>query len=458
MKSLYSYFKRTTRWSSIFLVLGIFLIGFSATRCGNKKITEAELPELDAIDYDALRRYVSSDTPPSDTLKLPGMTVWYIGQGKITDERVIEPNPDSVRDLQIREIQNPQEPEIGKAETNSQKWIFFNAENQQEFEIEFSGDLLKAVRQRRNHGNTGAGSRGKEIEEILNDTLKSGGMGLINVPKGHWGQDRNEPQAILAGWSRGVDSRRNYSTFNTRYPWRTVSHLSNGCSGTFIGPQHVITAAHCVYNRNTESWYTFEVIPGRSGADRPFGETNMDASVNPRGTWVWYFTPAGFRDPDDDNNDYSPDDIAIIITPDRLGETVGWMGRAAWTGSVLEELVHFNHGYPGCGLSESPENCVSRTLYGDINDCELNSYSNPNSDGWNRVIRMSCDAGRGHSGSPMYYLFEDPIRGTIGAVTAVAFWQNCTTCNDNQVFVNRVRRITPSELDIIDLFYSWTGD
>ena len=42
---------------------------------------------------------------------------------------------------------------------------------------------------------------------------------------------------------------------NTHFPWSAVAYISNGCTGTFVGPRHVLTTGHCVYNYTTGSWY-----------------------------------------------------------------------------------------------------------------------------------------------------------------------------------------------------------
>lgn len=49
----------------------------------------------------------------------------------------------------------------------------------------------------------------------------------------------------------GVDDRMAITSTGT--PWRMIGRLSNGCTGTLVGRDLVLTAAHCVYDRDAQA-------------------------------------------------------------------------------------------------------------------------------------------------------------------------------------------------------------
>lgn len=73
-----------------------------------------------------------------------------------------------------------------------------------------------------------------------------------------------------AGWSKGHDSRTALDAHV--FPRRTIaqfrptgSNTDSTCSGTLIGPRHIITAAHCINAAGTNTWFTIRITPGLNG-------------------------------------------------------------------------------------------------------------------------------------------------------------------------------------------------
>ncbi len=129
----------------------------------------------------------------------------------------------------------------------------------------------------------------------------------------------------------------------TDYPWRCICSLlitandgSNWIgSGWLIGPRTVVTAGHCVYMSQHGGWASsIEVIPGRNGANRPYGSC---VSSDLRSVQGWT---------QDNNTDY---DYGVILLPESgaLGNQVGWFGFVNYSDDQLKGQPVNIAGYPG---------------------------------------------------------------------------------------------------------------
>ncbi len=261
------------------------------------------------------------------------------------------------------------------------------------------------------------------------------------------------PQA--KGWSNGVDTRtRRYD--NTSFPFRAMGQMgggeTSGCSGTLIAHNIVLTAAHCVYSRSSEAFYSLAATRFRPGRE---GECN-NASCEPYGEHnaTWYFTPAEYRE----NANPWPYDYGIMVLSTSPGNQTGWLGYVAISDNALEDFCAdhlfgngrcFNRGYPACGLSGAPASCEQGWAYQDVNNCEVGSFGSEAKDGWNSRVTVDCDMSGGHSGSA---LFTDIWASNKKVVFGVASTHVCTTCGPDDEFPNAYRRISPDVLDAISYF------
>jgi V8-like Glu-specific endopeptidase len=140
-----------------------------------------------------------------------------------------------------------------------------------------------------------------------------------------------QPNSII-----GADNRIKI-TDTTSYPWRTATKLivtfpkgKGGCTGTIIAAKYVLTAGHCVHNKDYGGWAKkIEVIPGLNGTYKPFGSALATK----------YRTYTGWTSSADRNHDF-----ALLTLDKSIGNSTGTLGYASY--SSVNGLTGHIAGYP----------------------------------------------------------------------------------------------------------------
>ena len=173
----------------------------------------------------------------------------------------------------------------------------------------------------------------------------------------------------------------------TRYPFRTVGRIDNGCTGTLIGPRHLLTAGHCVYNIRNDRWYSaLGFSPGQNGRARPYGTIGWKRAISVRG-WT--------------NSHKRNYDYAMIVLHKDIGRRVGWMGYG-WKNPMPKYNVNIN-GYPG----DKPSGTMWHSF------CKMRIISS-------HRLYYPCDTAGGMSGSGVYVYFANSRKRVIYGIHAYA--------------------------------------
>lgn len=223
----------------------------------------------------------------------------------------------------------------------------------------------------------------------------------------------------------GTDTRSKIESTSVWPYWRLGEvdwSSEGGCSGSIVGANKVLLAAHCVYNTVSNQWQVPSAFaPGRYGRKvcpwYYFGGCYQD-TVEPWGTWpVQYATiPTAWINHDPCAECGGCNSNSICASSSGVGVDVAILTMGTnWAGNIGSHMGTLPIITSPCSI-----NSDSTTTGYPASKANGEMWTSGRCESWNsgctsdRIIRNTCDISPGHSGSAVY----DNIERVFGVVSA----------------------------------------
>lgn len=186
---------------------------------------------------------------------------------------------------------------------------------------------------------------------------------------------------------KGADDRLTMPS--NEYPWSAVGRVNTEtgghCSGTLIGPDLAVTAAHCLFDYR-KMWF----VPP---AQVHFVAGYRDGSFVAHSVAQQYWIPPGYKEGVAPTGETAAHDWALIELVEPIGDVAGWVGVRAFGREALAAARAEGTRFVQAGYSRDSK----RELTAHIG-CDLEVFAT----GLDLVVH-ACDAVPGDSGSPILY-------------------------------------------------------
>ena len=186
----------------------------------------------------------------------------------------------------------------------------------------------------------------------------------------------------------------NYKISDWRiYPHRWVGRLSfrtsggtSYCSATAISKNHIVTAAHCVYDTTNNVWYSnWRFTPAYRNGSAPYGSFSASSCTI---LTAWKNLSGSFSINGWTKYDLAVCNVGLNSAGKTLNQMVGWAGRL-WNASYTKNI--FNLGYP----FKNTSNVYLPNAGQYLRICTAESRQQTTD-----TLGMGCNYGGGISGGP----------------------------------------------------------
>lgn len=399
----------------------------SATRVRFEAGTESPSARDDARELQLRFAHALTNARPPDYFTTRSaddevIEITFLGKGRVapvddtlaaTDDQVPDSEPTAEADIEVPERYS-----------DGARWIVgFNGETQHEFEVRIPAELADIV---------GSDAQARGIDRGAPGSEELTFRGIVGP---------NDTR-VLKGQQNTAQTSSNLRRIVGFVNAGSSATASSQCTGTLVGRHHVVSAAHCIYERvkngNPAFWKQPGMRVGRNGNDWIAGANTSTGSR-------WFWIEAAYKSSADQGGSPAAWDFGLIITPTRhIGDSTGWFG---WQYSNSSHDDMYNRGYP----FTPPLSGFGGHMFGDSNQCNTGDFSSQDdSQGYSLVGYHSCDTTGGQSGSPLYRQDGDGdwvVRG----VHKGAGNPNSSTANDGNLW-NSFALVTRDRSDTIAYF------